>query len=90
MTSDDIKAVEQRGYAKGYAAGRRRLKADRSAEHARRERQAFLDKAFLAALPFAMTQTTWKFGDEPINSSEDRIALAWRIAKRAMNSRERP
>lgn len=87
MDDAEIKKIEQRAYSRGYIAGRKRQKVERSAEHAHRERQAFLDKAFFSALPFVMTQTTWKVGGEPIQSMEDRIDFAWRIAKRAFNSR---
>lgn len=78
MTSD-----EQRAYSKGYYAGRHNAKQQRSVESMRRERQAFLDRAFIALLPVAMTAQGWKFGDQPVNSSKDRIRLAKEWAREA-------
>jgi hypothetical protein len=87
MSALDNKQAEQRGYSRGYVAGRKRLKADESAEHLRRERQAFLDKAFLATLPMALEQSTWTRGDKPIKKLKDRVQLAWEIAEAALLSR---
>lgn len=84
---DNIKKTERQAYARGYAAGRRKAKIERSADQVRKERQAFLDKAFLAALPFAMEQTKWTIGDKPISTSEERVELAWRVAARALKQR---
>ena len=58
-----MNAEEKRAYQRGYAAGLRRKKRLISAEVARRERQAFLDKAFLAALPACIEAQGWKTGD---------------------------
>jgi hypothetical protein len=87
MSDDAFQKAEQRGYARGYAAGRKKQKQDRHAEAIRKERQAFKDKAFLAILPFAFEQATWKFGEKPINTPEDRVTFAWRIAERAAKTR---
>ncbi len=78
---------EQRAYSKGYYAGRHKAKQQRSAETIRRERQAFLDKAFLALLPTAMTQDNWKFGGKPASTVEDRVKLASYWAKEALHKR---
>ncbi len=78
---------EQRAYSKGYYAGRRKVKQQRTVENVRRERQAFLDKAFLALLPTAMTQDTWTIGGKPANTLEDRVRLAASWAKEALLKR---
>lgn len=84
---DENKKVEHRAYARGYQAGRKKAKIERTADQVQKERQAFLDKAFLAVLPFAMTQTTWTIGDKPISTAEERVELAWRTAVRALKQR---
>lgn len=86
-TADEIKKAEQRGYAKGYASGRKRRKADLHADHVHKEKQAFLDKAFLAALPACMEIQGWSINDVPVKSKEDRVKLAWRFAQEALKQR---
>lgn len=81
------KKAEHRGYVKGYAARGRRIKREETFERARRERQAFLDRAFIAALPSAMNAEGWKFGDVPITSTADRIKLAASWAREALRQR---
>ena len=76
MNNDEIKQAEKRGYSKGYAAGNRRKQRDRNQENRRRERQAFLDRAFLAILPAALNAQGWTFGNKPISSTADRVKLA--------------
>lgn len=85
--SDDIETIEKRAYARGYAAGRKKAKTIRDEAHRRRERQAFLDRAFLVALPFAMQQENWKIGEKKIETVEQRVDLAWRIAVKAVEAR---
>jgi hypothetical protein len=85
--SDDLKQAEQRGYSRGYATGRKRIKQDREAERLRHERQAFLDKAFLAALPVCINVSGWKFGEKPITNVGDRTKLAWEFATEALRQR---
>lgn len=87
LTETDLKQAEHRGYSRGYAAGKKRVRADRHAENYRREQQAFLDKAFLVALPFAMQQSTWKHGEKPINTIPERVDLAWDVAESALKRR---
>jgi hypothetical protein len=88
---DENKKAEHRAYARGYQAGRKKAKIERTAEQAQKERQArlqaFLDKAFLAALPFAMTQTTWSLEGKAISTPDERVELAWRVAVRALKQR---
>jgi hypothetical protein len=76
---------ETAAYAKGYNAGRRRKKIDRSAEQRRRQENALWQRAVLSALPFAVTQDTWTRGKVKINSLEDRVKLAGEIATCVVN-----
>ena len=86
-----MNAEEKRAYQRGYAAGLRRKKRLISAEVARRERQAFLDKAFLAALPACIEAQGWKTGDgKPITTRDDRIRLARGFAIEALRQRPEP
>lgn len=82
-----MSADEQRGYSKGYAAGLRKRKADRSREHIRREKQAFWDRAFLAVIDSCMNIQGWSRGDKPISSLEDRVRLASEVADEAVKRR---
>ena len=84
---DAIAAAEKRGYSRGYQARARRIKREKDAERRHRERQAFLDRAFLAILPAAMNTQGWKFGDQPITSTKDRVNLAARWAEQALKQR---
>lgn len=86
-TEENLKSAEQRGYGRGYAAGKKRAKADRLAENFRREQQAFLDKALLAALPACIEAQGWKTGDEPITNLPQRVALAVRFANETLKQR---
>jgi hypothetical protein len=87
MTDDQLKAAERRGYSKGYIAGRSRKQREISLERARREKQAFLDRAFLAILPAAMNADNWTSGGKPIVSTVDRVKLAASWAREALLQR---
>lgn len=78
---------EQRGYSRGYAAGRKRRKNEQAAERWRAERQAFLERAFLAVLPACMDAQDWTRGGKPIISLDDRTRLAWDFAEAALKQR---
>lgn len=84
MSDEEIKAAELRGYARGYQAGKKRLKVDITKERLERERDAFRRRAFLAALPSCIDAQGWKRGDEPINTVEQRVRLANSFAKEAL------
>lgn len=97
-TDDDIKAAEKRGYGRGYQARELRIKREaldaqhrRDLAHELRADRAFRDRAFLAALPFAMTQKTWvsTVGEEkkPISTMKQRVDLAWDVANEALKQR---
>ena len=79
--------AESRAYAKGYAAGRRKRKSDLRMQQWEREQQAFLDKAFVAALPFCLTAEGWTYKGRPISGEQDRIDFAWRVAQAALRRR---
>ena len=74
--------IDTREYQRGYAAGRRRKKADMSAEQRVAQRKAFRQRAFLAVLPFAMA-ADWNRNGEPIRSVDERVRLAADIADEA-------
>lgn len=87
MTKDALKQAEQRGYARGYRAGKHRADAEQRAEAMRSERQAFLERAFLAALSACVNADNWKSGGEPITNIPGRTALAWDFAEEALKRR---
>lgn len=76
--------AEQRGYAKGYKAGRKRRKRDDAAERIAEQRAAFWNAAFLAALPATMAVKEWTRGGEHISTLTDRVALATEAADAAL------
>lgn len=80
---DDIKKAEARGYSKGYQAGKLRRHAEATAERRHRERQAFWQRAFLAALPSCITAQGWKSGEEPTSGVTQRTNLAKSFADEA-------
>lgn len=73
-----------RSYNKGYAAGMRRAKNQRSADAQLRQQTAFWQRAFLAALPACITVDGWTRGDKPITSVADRAQLARDFADEAL------
>lgn len=89
-TDEELRVAERRGYAKGYAAKKRRIDRERLIERERRERQAFLDRALLAALPAALRAEGWKSDDKPITNVKDRVRLAAKFAREALNQRPTP
>jgi len=84
---EDTKKAEQAAYARGYAAGRRKRKADDAADRYRREQQAFLDKALLALLPACMNAQGWKIGDDVVTDAKQRVRLAVLFADEALRQR---
>ncbi len=91
IDAESIKAAEQRGYSKGYAAGRKRgsLEAEAEAKRQviRKEQQEFLDRAFLAALPAAIDAHGWQCGGKEISSIPGRVQLAADFALEALHRR---
>lgn len=89
--SDETKAAEARGYARGYAASNRKHARQQDHECIRREEQAFLDRAFLAALPACIEAQGWSRtvdGEkQPIANLAARTELAWDFAREALKQR---
>lgn len=79
--------AERKGYARGYAAGRKKVRVERSREQERLARQAFWDKAFLAAIPAVILMNGWTRGDAKISLLGDRIRLATEAADEALAKR---
>lgn len=86
---DALKKAEKLGYAKGYAAGKRKRVKDASSARHEAQRQAFRQRAFLAALPSCILAQGWQTGDtkKPINSLPARVNLAWDFADEALKRR---
>ncbi len=88
MSTDAFRAAEKRGYSKGYAAGQRRKQRNIDDDRRSRERAAFWNRAFLAALPACLTVDSWKNGKgEPITTLDQRVQLASNCADRALERR---
>lgn len=73
-----------RAYQRGYKAGRARAKRDASDRARRAHERALWQRAMVAALPFALTQQTWRRGSEAINTVHDRVTLAAEVADQAV------
>lgn len=87
-TNDDAnKAAELRAYARGYQAGKKRKASQAAAEDLQRRQDAFTQRAFLAVLPFAMTEHGWGRTVEgkhtPYKTIDERVDFAWTVAKAA-------
>lgn len=87
MAKDELKAAEQRGYAKGYAAGQRRKAALSERNKHRREELAFWDRAFLSVAPYFAGCAAWTKGDKQLSSLDDRVELAANFANKAIKKR---
>jgi len=87
MSDDAFAKAEKRGYQRGYAAGKRlRVKALQETR-SQREKQAFLERAFMAALPAFIVAQNWTRGEEKIISLEQCVDMAWRAAESAARQR---
>ncbi|WP_156509277.1 hypothetical protein [Ralstonia mannitolilytica] len=82
-----IKKAEARGYKRGYQAGRRKQQSEALVARLEREKRAFRDRAFLAALPAAFAAQGWVRGEKSINTLEERVRLAWETAEAALKQR---
>ena len=68
-------------YNKGYAAGRRKTRADLAAQRAiltaiRNARGSMWKQVYLSLLPAAMQVQGWRIGDEKVTSGPQRVRLA--------------
>lgn len=84
MKADAFKQAEAVGYSKGYAAGKRREQTLALGERRRAQENEFWSRAMLAALPFAMQQSTWSRGEKTINTLAERMKFAAEIADAAL------
>lgn len=81
---------EKKGYARGYAAGKKRKERLIIEERRRTQDQAFLDRAFLAALTACIDVQGWRTGDKPISNIPERVKLAADFARAALLQRPMP
>ena len=87
----EIKKARQQGYSLGYNAGKARKNKDTNYAHEAAKRKAFIERAFVAILPFAMQQNNWyttvknsETGEDErknFSSLDERIDFAWIIAR---------
>lgn len=82
--SDKIKQAEQRGYTRGYNAGRKRQQTDIKQAQKMKRMAYRWNQAFLAALPACIIAQNWKVGGKPIASLTERTALARDFADEAI------
>lgn len=84
MMGNEYKTTaEQRAYSNGYAAGKRNKQRSLSMQQRAQKKNAFWQRAFLAALPAAFVSENWMRGDKPICTLEQRMRLAADIADEA-------
>ncbi|KCB25019.1 hypothetical protein [Bordetella hinzii] len=83
-TDQEIKKAAANGYARGYAAGKRRMHSGAIASE-----RAFWERAFLASMATALQAQGWKFGDKPISTGDERMRLAGIWADRALAERKK-
>lgn len=89
MNEDALKSAEAKGYSKGYSAGKRRKARAVPSERQLAVDRALWQRAMIAALPFALTQTDWEINGKKITSLELRIALAGEVADKALDMARR-
>lgn len=77
---------ESRAYSRGYQAGKRRLERDLDNEQRERKRKERAERIFISILPAAMQVQGWSFGEEKINTTEQRVRLAVVWTKKAMTA----
>lgn len=79
-----MSSQESKDYARGYAAGRKRQQVDIDQEAERKRENENWNRAFLTALPFAMSAEGWARGEKPIKTIADRVILAQNVADEAI------
>jgi hypothetical protein len=90
--NDAFKAAEQRGYSRGYRAGRLRKRRDIDREQQAARREAFIERTFLQILPWALdNRAGWgrKIDGKHVPfTKEERIDFAWKTAVEAWDHRK--
>jgi hypothetical protein len=77
-------AEESRAYAKGYAAGRRKVAAERSSAALQRAEDRMWREVFCAALNGLIINANWSIGGEHMATSDDYVQVARALADRAI------
>ncbi len=80
-----IPAAEQRGYSRGYYAGRRRMIADQRQLDFSEKKADFWREVFVTALAEVVNGHGWRTGDTPITTVQERVGLAADFADEAVN-----
>lgn len=83
----ELKAAEQRGYARGYQAGKKRKQREHRHEQTEKQRKAFAERVFIAVLPYALKCQNWTMGEVKVTTTEQRIDLAMKWVERALRKR---
>lgn len=85
MSDTNLKKIEANAYSRGYAAGQKRKHKAMTEEARQRKKDAFWQRAFLAALPAAFSAQGWKDGNgKAITNLPARIRLAANAADEAV------
>lgn len=88
---DNIKKIEGRAYAKGYAAGRRRVESDIEREIRQERDRIRWDAYFCAALQGTLMNSGWQTGGKRWESDTDYVKGCARFADEAMkHARNKP
>lgn len=75
-----MNADEQRGYSKGYAAGREKASTERSAAAHRRAENRMWREIFVATLNGTLVNGGWRTGEKQWTTSSDYVRGCGRIA----------
>lgn len=89
MNDEQEKRAEQRGYAKGYAAGKRRRINAISSEHLQQRNAARFDRFMCAVVTGLLACNGWKRGDKPDRTPSEFAATAADIAAALMKKGHR-
>lgn len=89
MNDEQDKRAEKRGYAKGYAAGKRRRAKAVNYEHQQQRNAARFDRFMCAAMNGLIAYGGWQKGDKPDKSPTDFAATAAEIATAMMKKAPR-
>lgn len=90
MNDEQEKRAEQRSYAKGYAAGKRRRAKAVSYEHQQQRDSARFDRFMCAAMTGLIAYGGWQKGGKHDKSPTDFAATAAEIATAMMKKAPRP